>query len=204
MVRVERGGAGFLTSVTRHLRDLGVEEVFSPALYPGSSRMWVDAGFEEFARLDVFERSIVGGAGAAPRHEVETGTPPWDDILDVDRSAFEGFWAMSRLGLEEAAAASRQGAVLTLPHADGIAGYAIVGTAWGVGYLHRIAVRPGLGGQGMGQSLLTASVNWAAASGARAMVLNVRPDNERARRLYERSGFAATGSDLRVLRHRFQ
>lgn len=202
MVRVDRGGAGFLSQVTGHLAGLGAREMFSPALYPGSTRSWEENGYEEFAVLEVFERSLMGGAGAPGEHPVRSETPDWAHVVDIDRAAFAGFWGMSAVGLEEAYEANRTAVVLTVDVAGVPAGYAIVGTHWGVAYLHRIAVMPDHEGEGLGNSLLSAAINWGAANGGRVMVLNVRPDNDRARRLYLRGGFVTTGASLSVLRHR--
>lgn len=201
MIRIERGGSGFLSQVTRHLTELGANEVYSPALFPGSIRSWVDNGYEEYASLDVFERSLAGRPGPPAAHPISAVQPDWGVIALVDRTAFTGFWGMSPVGLEEAYRANKTSVVLTLGLDGDLAGYAIVGVHWGVAYLHRIAVRPDVEGHGYGHSLLSATLNWGAANGGRVMVLNVRPDNTRARRLYERGGFARTGTRLSVLRY---
>ena len=127
--------------------------------------------------------------------------PEWEAILEVDRAAFQGFWGMSRLGLEEAHRTNLQTILLTASTREAPEGFAIVGSQWGVAYLHRIAVLPERSGRGLGMSLLDAAVRWGAASGARSMVLNVREDNRRARALYERSGFTKTATNLQILRH---
>jgi ribosomal-protein-alanine N-acetyltransferase len=202
MVRIDRGGSGFLAQITRHLVEFGAGEVYSPALFPGSTRVWVDNDYEECAHLDVFERSLAGKPGPPADHPINRVEPEWESIVAIDRSAFEGFWGMSAAGLEEAYKANKTSQVLTVDVDGRAAGYAIVGVHWGVAYLHRIAVRSDLEGHGLGRSLLAASLNWGSAHGGRVMVLNVRPDNPRARRLYEQGGFADTGTRLSVLRHR--
>ena len=201
MLRMERGGSGFLGQVTRHLVDHGADEVFSPALFPESTRIWRENGYQDHVALDVFERSLSGRPGEPTPHVVASVSPNWAEIVAVDRKAFAGFWGMSETGLKEAYAANRSASVLTVEAEGSVVGYAIVGSHWGVAYLHRIAVEPSAEGRGFGRSLLSASLNWGAANGGRVMVLNVRPDNERARRVYERVGFMATGTSLSVLRH---
>jgi len=198
MIRLDRGGTGFLQEVTRHMASMGAHEVFSPALYPSSTRSWVDNGYEEYASLDVLERSLIGERPVSGEHTVRETEPNWPSIVAIDKQAFSGFWGMSELGLDEAYHANRSTALLTISDA----GYAIVGTHWGVAYLHRIAVRPDAEGGGLGGALLSACIGWAAANGGRVMILNVRPDNARAIRLYERSGFVRTRASLSVLRHR--
>ncbi|MFP3881541.1 MAG: GNAT family N-acetyltransferase [Actinomycetota bacterium] len=202
MLRLDRGGTEFLIAAVRRLGDLGVEAVFSPALYPGSSGVWRRSGFEDYARLDVMERAVDTGTSDNIREDVRRDPDPdWDRVLDVDRSAFEGFWGMSRLGLEEAVNVSRSNAVLVSGSNDNLSGYAIVGSQWGTVYLHRIAVRPEDSGHGVGSALLNAAIAWGRRSGARSIVLNVRPDNERAKGFYARHGFIETHTALEVLRH---
>ena len=198
MVRLDRGGAGFLHQVTRHMVAMGAGEVFSPALYPSSTSSWLDNGYEEYASLEVLERSLIGERPVPGEHTVRETEPDWPRVVAIDGQAFSGFWGMSELGLDEAYRANRSAALLTISDA----GYAIVGTHWGVAYLHRIAVRPDMEGRGLGRALLSACVGWGAANGGRVMILNVRPDNTRAIRLYERGGFVRTKASLSVLRHR--
>jgi len=201
MVRLDRGGADFLGSVSHHLADHGAAWVYSPALYPNATGVWRRSGYQTHAELAVMERSL-SRASDGQIHDVTSSThPDWDSVSQLDAAAFEGFWRMSRLALEAAFDTSRT-SVLLETFADGVlVGYAIVGNQWGISYLHRIAVHPDHSGQGRGASLLIAAGVWGRANGARAMVLNVRDVNKRAQRLYERLGFANTGTRLSVLRY---
>ena len=205
MIRLDRGGTEFLIGVTRRLRELGASECYSPALYGGSTRVFRRSGFQPHASLRLMERGMRPVTGGSRRHIVRTDPDPdWSEITEVDRSAFEGFWGMSREGLVEALDANRAHALLTTRIESRLAGFAIVGTQWGVAYLHRIAVDPAYGGQGVGRSLVEEAVRWGSAHGGRSIVLNVREDNERAIALYERTGFTDTGADLSVLRLRLR
>ena len=202
LVRLDRGGTEFLIGVRDELVGLTGEDVYSPALYPGSTRVWRRAGFEEYATLAVMERSLARLPAEKATHEVRAvEDPDWDAILEVDRVAFEGFWGMSRLGLEEAHETNQNTTLLTVSTTEDPEGFAIVGSQWGVAYLHRIAVHPERTGMGLGAALLEWAMRWGSANGARSMVLNVRADNRRAQALYERSGFTTTGTNLQVLRH---
>ena len=201
MLRLERGGAEFLIAVTRELFELGVGGVYSPALYGSASNVWQRAGFVEYARLDVMERPLSAVPGSDETATVrEDPEPDWEEILEVDRAAFDGFWGMSRLGLSEAHETNRAGTALVTETDGRVSGYAIVGTQWGTIYLHRIAVHPEQAGKGLGASLLRSAISWGAGAGGRSIVLNVRPENERAKSLYRRHGFTDTGTALRVLR----
>jgi ribosomal protein S18 acetylase RimI-like enzyme len=48
--------------------------------------------------------------------------------------------------------------------------------------------------------LVRASALWASKRGSRSLVLNLRPENDQARRLYEREGFQARETPLHLLR----
>ncbi|HXV70461.1 MAG TPA: GNAT family N-acetyltransferase [Acidimicrobiia bacterium] len=201
MVRLDRGGAEFLRSVSDHLADQGTTSIYSPALYPNATGVWRRSGYQTHAELAVMERSL-GRASDGGVHDVTTSTRPnWDSVSRLDAFAFEGFWRMSRLALEEAFDTSRTSALLETFADRALVGYAIVGNQWGISYLHRIAVHPEHSGQGRGASLLSAAGAWGRAHGARVMVLNVRDVNKRAQRLYERLGFSHTGTRLSVLRY---
>jgi [ribosomal protein S18]-alanine N-acetyltransferase len=56
-----------------------------------------------------------------------------------------------------------------------------------------IGVRPESQGQGLGSGLLTALLDEAVVRGCGEVFLDVRADNDRARRLYERFGFTPIG-----------
>lgn len=203
MLRLDRGGTEFLVAVTRRLVDLGATTVYSPALYEGSSAVWRRSGFEEHASLDVMERGLSADVPSGGRDSVRSeGNPDWDAVIDVDRVSFEGFWGMSRLGLVEAYHTNRSTSLLVAGSSSRLSGYAIVGSQWGTVYLHRIAVRPSESGRGLGGALLRAAIAWGGQTGGSSMVLNVRPENDRAKRLYERHGFVTTGTALQVLRSR--
>lgn len=202
MVRLDRGGADFLRSVSAHLAEGGAGSIYSSALYPDATAVWRRSGFQTHAELAVMERSLSQVMGDTD-HEVNLAKDPdWEAVSAVDEAAFDGFWRMSKLALREAFETSRTSALLESYADDLLVGYAIVGNQWGICYLHRIAVSPSHTGQGRGRSLLDAAAAWGRAHGARAMVLNVRGVNKRAQALYERAGFSHTGTKLSVLRHR--
>lgn len=161
--------------------------------------IWTRAGYEEVGQLEVMERQL-GTDIPEPEHPVRLDTEPdWERVLGIDRAAFTGFWRMSIHGLTEALASTDQSAVLVAEASGRVLGYAIAGSKWGIGYLQRVAVEPEAGGRGLGRDLVRASLRWARASGARNLVLNVRPENDRAKRLYQREGLTRAGTNLRIL-----
>jgi ribosomal-protein-alanine N-acetyltransferase len=117
----------------------------------------------------------------------------------IDRLAFDDFWQMDAAGLQEALDATPRRRVFQVAIDDEVAGYAIVGAQLGVSYLQRIAVDPKKQGQGLGTDLIQASWAWAASTGATAMILNVRDENEVARSVYRKQGFIETKNTIQVL-----
>jgi ribosomal-protein-alanine N-acetyltransferase len=81
-------------------------------------------------------------------------------------------------------------------------GFSIVGLATGLAYLQRLAVHPEHQGGGIGRSLVRASVAWAAARGARSMLLNTQTDNDPAAGLYAAEGFVEVLEGLEVMGYR--
>ncbi len=60
-----------------------------------------------------------------------------------------------------------------------------------VGHLTDLVVDPAGQGRGVGRALLAAAEEWALAAGYPWLTLHVFAGNERARRIYEQSGFSA-------------
>ncbi len=83
-----------------------------------------------------------------------------------------------------------------------VVGFINVGPADGdadseTGQVFALNVDPDAWGKGYGRALLEAGVRDLAASGFNTAVLWVHPDNERARRFYERAGWRADGHERR-------
>ena len=174
-------------------------QVYSPALYPSATRIWRKCGYGEVFQLDVMERSVRANRQLPRTKVAETEKPNWDTIIEIDKAAFDGFWRMGRHGLEEALTSTSRSVVLTAGDAE-VVGYAIVGAQWNVSYLQRIAVHPRHTGERIGSDLVKEALAWARRAASQTMVLNVRKENTRARRLYSKEGFTETGTALRILR----
>ena len=199
-MRLIRGSHEFLAEASRHLESLDIRDIFSPALYPIATRIWARAGYEEHTSLSVMERYL-GGNITEPSQTVQySEDPDWQALARVDRAAFTEFWRMSIPGLNEALRATPRSALLQVEEDDGVVGYAIVGSQLTSSFLQRVAVLPERSGKGLGTALIRASMIWARGKGARTMVLNVRPENNRAVAVYAREGFFPTGTALQVLR----
>jgi GNAT superfamily N-acetyltransferase len=100
--------------------------------------------------------------------------------------------------LERALASPSPERVLLVAELDGDepAGIALAETATDYftgerhGHLGILAVAAAAEGRGVGRALLDATERWARGRGFRLLTLNVFADNQRAREVYERAGFA--------------
>lgn len=183
---------------TDTLRDRGVDRVVTSALTPAEEISFREAGFTERERLHLL------------RHDLENLTRPTaelrrarrgdrGEILLTDTSAFDGFWQLDEVGLDEAIRATPTARVRVAPSDTGIVGYAVGGRAGTVGYLQRLAVRPSHQGHGLGRSLVMDSLRWMRRRGANHALVNTQMANERAFGLYLALGFRPEPHDLAVL-----
>lgn len=200
-IRLLRGGADFLGGATQLISEHSGGVVYSPALYPGATRVWGRAGYQPMDTLLVMERDLDLPWSPPQRELHPIEEPDWGALVEVDGHAFEGFWRMGGAGLRESAAATRRSAVLVVDEGAAPVGYAIVGAEWGTGYLQRVAVSPKHRGRGIGADLVRAALGWARGQGSRVIMLNVREQTAPARRLYRRHGFVDTSTRLEILRH---
>ncbi|MCP9957697.1 ribosomal protein S18-alanine N-acetyltransferase [Streptomyces sudanensis] len=129
----------------------------------------------------------------------------WDiaPVLDLERELFpEDAWSEGMFWSELAHArgprSTRRYVVAEEP-ADGgaragrIVGYAGLAAAGGLGDVQTIAVARGHWGTGLGARLLAELLHHATAFECEEVLLEVRVDNTRAQRLYERFGFEPIG-----------
>lgn len=112
-----------------------------------------------------------------------------DGLLRLEEAAF----ASDRLDRRafRHAVASPTILALAAPGPDGLAGYVLMQVRRGsrLARLTSVAVAPDRAGQGLGRALLRAAETAAREAGCDRLRLEVRADNEAARRLYERAGY---------------
>jgi ribosomal-protein-alanine N-acetyltransferase len=140
------------------------------------------------------EASRVAGAGAVVLRDMRW----WDldAVLLVEHEVFEDAWSRGMFWSELAdtahPAATRR--YIVAEAADGrIVGYAGLAAVAGTGDVQSIAVAREHWGTGLGARLLTELLRTATAAECREVLLDVRVDNARAQRLYQRFGFEPIG-----------
>ena len=124
------------------LRTAGYRAVLTNALAPGASLPFVDCGFEIRGRLHLLALDF-----AARRHAASTGrtrratAADRPALLAVDAAAFDDFWTLDDVGLEQAERATSR-SHMRVERADPIGGYGLFGRA-------EQACRALCGGKGM-------------------------------------------------------
>lgn len=196
VLRMERGSAEFVRRAATALLDLGATQILSPPLMPGSTSTFTRAGFSPHSQLLLMERDLRRDvpelASVHEATDVEEAT-----AIEIDDAAFDSDWRVGRLGLVDARNATPHSIMLW---SDVGPGFSVIGIANEVGYLQRIAVHPDHQGAGLGRVLVRGSMAWARRSGARTMLLNTQPGNDRAAALYRSEGFRDLPTRLTILR----
>jgi ribosomal protein S18 acetylase RimI-like enzyme len=181
------------------LRSGGYRAVITNALAPGASLPFVDCGFEVRGRLRLLSHDFTAQPGpAATRRTRRATASDRPAALAVDAAAFDDFWKLDEVGLEQAARATPRWH-MRVTRGKPLVGYGLFGRAERVGYVQRLAVHPDAQGSGLGLALLCDGMRWLRLRGARSAFVNTQDDNERALQLYERAGFRRLPVGLCVL-----
>jgi ribosomal protein S18 acetylase RimI-like enzyme len=122
----------------------------------------------------------------------------YDQVIAVDRAAFDEFWTFDAVALDDALAATPV-RTLRVTRTDPVQGYHLSGVSGTRGYLQRLAVHPDASGHGVGTALLADALRWMRTRGALEAYVNTQQDNERALALYHRAGFTDCPEDLVVM-----
>lgn len=198
-LRLVRGNKDFVADCAVELA-AGYGQVVTPPLPTQSQKLWKEAGFKPWLRLDLFSRDLHDRIDP-PVVAVDSGDPSdWETAIAIDRLAFEPTWRLGAAGLAESREATPRSSFLVSRRESGIVGFAIVGVAGSVSYLQRVAVHPQDHGVGIGRSLVRASLRWGQKHGASSMLLNTQPENNAAARLYMSEGFVRLSNGLDVLK----
>jgi [ribosomal protein S18]-alanine N-acetyltransferase len=113
-----------------------------------------------------------------------------DEVAAIERTAYEFPW--SRGNFEDSLRNGYYG--ICMRHVTGaLIGYCVLMPVVDEMHLLNLCVAPEAQGAGAGLTLLRESVRIALAQGLEGMLLEVRPSNHRAIRLYEQFGFITIG-----------
>jgi ribosomal protein S18 acetylase RimI-like enzyme len=186
-----------IETLLERLRAGGYTEVITNALAPGASLPLVDSGFEIRGRLHLLSHDFESLSGPTRRTR-RSGSSDRSAVLAVDAAAFDEFWRLDDVGLQQAARATPR-SHLRVTKGGSVRGYGLFGRAERTGYVQRLAIHPEAQGEGHGLALLTDGLHWMRIRGARSAFVNTQVENERALHLYERAGFHRMPVGLCVL-----
>jgi ribosomal protein S18 acetylase RimI-like enzyme len=181
--------------------DLGAPSVLSTPLAASARGPWETAGFTPYLDLSLMRRSLDTNLPAPDHLVIRDAVVDLEELLEIDRAAFEPFWRFDYNALAEATQATPRSSLFVIKDGkEGFAGYAVVGYGHAISYLQRVAVHPDWQGQGMGRSLIRAAARGAKRSGSKALLLNTQTENNGATALYESEGYVLLPESLAVLR----
>jgi len=116
------------------------------------------------------------------------------EVMDLENVLFpDDAWTEGMLRGELAEQPRTRHYLVATDPSGALVGYAGLCAVAGDGDVQTIGVRQEREGEGIGSALLTALLREAARRGCTGLYLEVRADNERAQKLYERFGFERIG-----------
>ncbi len=113
------------------------------------------------------------------------------DVQEIERAVFPTPW--SRATFEREIEKPEFHRLIVAKLGGRIVGYACLFYILDEGHVTNIGVTPEFQGKGIGTQLMLDLVKFAMAKGVRRLMLEVRPDNRVAQRLYRKFGFFMTG-----------
>jgi ribosomal-protein-alanine N-acetyltransferase len=112
--------------------------------------------------------------------------------MAIEEVSFPSPWSRT-LFAEEIGRRFSDAIVIVEEPGNSVAGYAVCWTVGEESHLLNIAVRPDVRKQGAGRSLLKECLRRSALAGGRRIILEVRPSNDPAIRMYLHEGFRFAG-----------
>ena len=114
-----------------------------------------------------------------------------EQVLDIERASFPTPWSRKSFAGEFNNNFAYY--IVGITDNDLVAGYGGMWLILDEAQINTLAVRPGLRGYGVGKTLMICLIGRASLSGCQKVILEVRPTNLTARRLYETLGFVEIG-----------
>lgn len=115
-----------------------------------------------------------------------------DGVMAIEDISFPTPWSRT-LFAEEIGRGFSDAIVIVEEPEDTVVGYAICWTVGEESHLLNIAVRPDVRKRGVGRSLLKECLRRSVLAGGRRIILEVRPSNDQAIRMYLQEGFRFVG-----------
>lgn len=194
-----------ITSSLNLLSQKGFTEVFTSALLPQQSKVFLDYGFQIEKRLSVLahnleslpykEKSVTWNLRRATRKDRAK-------VLELDMASFPQFWRLTNKTLTEAISATssaRFEVATSVESKDIILGYAITGRSGDKGFLQRLAVTPISRNLGIGKYLVLDGLWWLKKKGSTKVIVNTEVNNFKALSLYQNLGFHIEPIEMHVL-----
>jgi len=193
---------GFMRHCLGRLSEQGYTTVITSALAPQEQQPFLAAGFDEHERLHLLGHDLTDLADRPRRPALRRGRKAdRAGALAVDAVAFDTFWRLDCLGLQDAIDATPATRFRVASRDARVCAYAVSGRSERHGYLQRLAVDPAHQRIGLGRALALDALHWMRRHGVDRAVVNTQLDNHAALELYRGLGFRLEPSGLAVLRH---
>lgn len=193
----------FVRHCAERLAAQGYTRVVTAALAPAEQTGFLETGFSVEQDLHLLAHDmrdlppVRPAAGVRLRRAEDADL---DAVLAVDNDAFDPFWSMDAVGIDEALTATPRARYRVAFEGDGgVVGYAITGRAGRRGYLQRLAVLTTRQGRGTGHALVADGLRWLRRWRVEQCMVNTQVGNDAALALYTRMGFRSEPSGLSVL-----
>jgi len=183
-------------------KGFGFSSAYTAALSPSQAEPFFEASFELHEELHLLRRSLTDQLASERGRTRRARRSDWDEVISLDRLAFDDFWQFDRSGLADAIRATPRHR-FQVTKSEPVHGYHVTGLAGTNSYVQRVAVHPTAQGRGYGTALVNDSLQWSFRSGATVAHVNTQLKNERAVALYERCGFVLAPHRLLVLHRQF-
>ena len=194
-------GPETITRAVDTLRNRGFRHIVTSALGPREARPFELVGFGLHHELHLLVRDLQQHPAPNRINRQFTRSArrsDWDQVLAIDRLAFDEFWQFDSAAVRDALRATPSSRFHVARGAPPL-GYHITGRAGPNGYLQRLAVHPDAHRQGLGRGLLNDSLAWLQRRNVRRVFVNTQLENTAAYGLYRAEAFELESYRLAVL-----